>query len=193
MTEAVTPSIDALVSAFESGKPVFDLLDELNKNTEGALLAHIGYEEIDELNCTNVSHQDDIFITDDDITKYYEKNYLLGLNNQQILSFVKERQVDLYERDEGAVIHYLPISKSCIGFLSECGGQAGPILSQLHIGHEKQDIDAKFFEDGLVMDTDELSTSEKAVLKENFHKLVRMRLLGKVAIFPHFKKMLRRK
>ncbi len=193
MTEAVTPSIDALVSAFESGKPVVDLLAELNRNTEDALLAHIGYEEMAELNCINVSHQRDIFITGDDITEYYEKEYLLGLNDQQILSFIVERQGCLEEADGGAVFHYLPISNSCIGFLSESGGQGGPILSNLLIGRAEQDVTAQLVEDGYLIHTVDLSASERAVLIQKFNTLVRARLSGKLEKFVNFIKFLRRK
>ena len=193
MTEAVTPSIDALVSAFESGKPVVDLLAELNRNTEDALLAHIGYEEMAELNCINVSHQRDIFMTDDDITEVYEKEYLLGLNDQQILAFIAERQGDLEEEDGGTVLHYLPISSSCISFLSKSGGQGGPIFSNLIIGRTEQDVTAQLVEDDFRIHTVDLSASERAVLVQEFNMLVRARLSGKLEKFVNFIKFLRRK
>lgn len=168
------PKIDRLISDFESGHSVHALLDEIN--ADQSFLWTLGHEYFDDFDYFFVIHQDQIFVMDDDICEYFDKDYLLNLKDEEVREFVESQIQKEIESDIFKAIHFHENSHSVVSAIGEPRGQSGIWFSNLQITTSREERVQSLIQEGYLFLSEDPSLISDDILICKYQKFVRNRL-----------------
>ena len=182
MTNRSLPSVEQLISEFEKGHSIQSQLDLINEEDSEEIREWLDRNEIwwpfDDY--IEVVDEGDIFFIDekwDDITEYYELDFLLGLDNQGILKFIQERLDSCLVREDTPLITFYQYSdNSVISARAELHGQAGYYPYNILIATNHQQVVEEIIDRGYMFKTDERFTYLEELALTKYRELVLNRI-----------------
>ena len=166
--------IERLVSEFESGAQINASLDEINKNQE--LLQHWGYEHFFNWDFFFVASEDEIFVTDDDLLEYFDKEDLINVTDKEIPNWVENRIEELACADTIPTVHYTSVSNSIVVVWGASWGQAGIHFDDLSIEKSLEDLYEMLIESGFIFSSSETYQYPSDLLISKYKKFILDRL-----------------
>ena len=166
--------IERLVSQFESGAQIDASLDEINKNQE--LLQQWGYEHFFNWDFFFVASEDGIFVTDDDLLEYFEKEDLINLSDEEILDWVEGRIEEAASADATPTVHFTSVSNSIVIVWGEMWGQAGVHFDNLSVEKSLDDLYEMLIKSGCIFSSSETYQYPSDLLISKYKKFILDRL-----------------
>ena len=166
--------IERLVSEFESGAQINASLDEINSSEE--LLQSWGYEHFATFDFFFVAGEDEIFVTDDDLLEYFDKEDLINLADWEIPNWVENRIEALAYADAIPTVHHTSVSNSLVVVWGASWGQAGIHFDDISVVKSLDDLYGTLIESGNVFPSTETFQYPRDLLVSKYKKFILDRL-----------------
>lgn len=166
--------VERLVSDFESGASIQSSLDEINLNED--LLQSWGYENFANWDFFFVASEEEIFVTNDDLLDYFDKEDLVNLNEEEILDWIENRLEELASEDTIPTIHYADVSNSIVVVWGETWGQAGVHFDDMMVKKNLGDLCETLIQQGYIFSSSEKYRYPSELLISKYQKHIIKRL-----------------
>lgn len=179
MSTGISITVQELVSRFERGDSVASQLNAINKEEPETITEWLGENDIwiEDDDYIAIVNEFDVFIVEDDLFEYYEKDYLVALEGDGILKFINERLDDCSQSYRDSVLCFHQITpRTLISSRSELHGQAGYYVYEIALTNTYQERIEQIISEGYIFETDERFTYPTDLAIRKYHEFISPRL-----------------
>ena len=179
MGKGISTTVQELVSKFERGDSVAVQLAAINKEDPETLTKWLEddwiWPNVDDY--IFVVGEWDLFLVEDDLFEYYEKDYLAALEGDGILKFINERFRSCVDATDGPAFHFHQFTpQTVISLRAESHGQAGIYVYDIALTKTHQEGVEQIISRGYIFHTDERFTYPTDLAIQKYHEFISPRL-----------------
>ena len=182
MGKGISITVQDLVSKFERGDSVASQLEAINKEEpeiitqwleeNGVWLSDVKDEDyiaiVDEL---------DVFLVEDELFDYYEKDYLVALEKDGILQFINERLHECSSSYNDSLLCFHQFTpQTVISSRAEVHGKPGFYVHEIALTKTHQERVEQIISKGYIFETDERFTYPSDLAIQKYHEFISPRL-----------------
>lgn len=175
MGKEISTTVQDLVSKFERGDSLASQLEAINNEDPKTLTKWL----IDDWIWPNVDdyifvvEECDLFLVEDDLFEYYEKDYLTALEGDGILKFINERFRSCVDDTDGPTFHFHQFTpQTVISVRAESHGQAGVYAYDIALTKTHQERVEQIISKGYIFESDERFTYPTDLAIQKYHEFI---------------------
>ena len=182
MSAGISTTVQELVAKFERGGSVAFQLEAINKEDPETITEWLGENDIwlsdvSDENYIIIVDELSVFIVEDELFDYYEKDYLAALERDGILKFINEQLHDCSSSYNDSLLCFHQFTpQTVISLRAVVHGKPGFYVHEIALTKTPQERVEQIISKGYIFETDERFTYPTDLAIQKYHEFISPRL-----------------